>query len=527
MRSAGRAAIVAPFLLVAAAHLSAQEAAPSGRALLERYLHWRMPRLEPTGAPGALVADGSIRAGGRDGTVRFAWTADGRCRENRVVDGELTSFGIDEHGAWRQNRSGQVEDIAAVESGGTLSALRLKWLASLPDDALAGVVARGRETIAGAAGNLLAVPMQGRAPVELLLGDDGEPLAQRARNYGIEVTTRFSDWRLVYGLAMPFREEASGGREDRVVTWRTIASPASLEAAAVARPANRECGAFADGHDRATAALQGSPSGHWFAKASIDGKEMDAVIDTGAGATIVDDHTAEQLGMKAVGEYRGFGAGANGTGTAMHDGGEVTIAIGDARLAVRTQTSDLQALGRAFGHHVDVIVGHELLLAFVVQFDLRAKTLTLCSPATFTPPAGAVALPAYASGGGQIVVPGTVESLPPSWFMVDTGAPPALLLMAPYVNEHDLLKDRDVRPVALGGIDGRVSAVSGVLKTFALAGHVFGDVRTVFARADRGALALVEYAGIIGVGLLRKYEITFDLPHQRLLLVPLPAADRR
>jgi hypothetical protein len=232
--------------------------------------------------------------------------------------------------------------------------------------------------------------------------------------------------------------------------------------------------------------------------------------------------------MKSVGEYRGFGAGANGTGTAMHDGGEVTIAIGDARLRVRTQTSDLQALGKSFGHHVDVIVGHELLLAFVVQFDLRTKTIALCAPGTFTPPAGAVALPAYASGGGQIVVPGTVETQPPALFIVDTGAPPSLLLMAPYVNEHELLKDRgDLRPIALGGIDGHVSAVTGVLKTFALGGQVYEDVRTIFARADRGALALVEYAGIIGSGLLRKYEITFDLPHHRLLLVPLPAADRR
>jgi hypothetical protein len=522
MRAAGVAAIAALTWLPAAAF--AQEAAPSPRALLERYLAWRAP--EPAGAPRALVADGSVRAGGRDGTMHFAWTADGRCREDRVVDGERTALGIDEHGAWRENRSGQVEDIAAAEADAAAAALRANWLARLPDGALAGAVARGQETIAGASGNLLTVPMPGREPVDLLLGDDGELLAQRARNFGIEVTTRYADWRVVDGLRLPFREEANGGREDRVVTWRTIARPLAFDAAAVARPANRECGAFADGRHRATAALKASPSGHWFATASIGGVEMDAVIDTGAGATIVDDRTALRLGMKPVGEYRGFGAGANGT--PMHDGGEVTIVIGDARLNICTQTSDLQALGKAFGHHVDVIVGHELLLAFVVQFDLRRKRIALCAPATFAPPAGAVALPAYASGGGQIVVPGTVESLPPALFIVDTGAPPSLLLMAPYVRDHELLKDRgDLRPVALGGIDGRVSAATGVLKKFALGEQVFEDVRTIFARADRGALALVEYAGIIGSGLLREYEITFDLPHHRLLLVPLPAVDRR
>src|SRR5262249_50044910 len=172
------------------------------------------------------------------------------------------------------------------------------------------------------------------------------------------------DWRAVGGLRLPYREENLGGADDRAITWTRIEPREAPPDGALDRPGHRALAAFAAGSEQATVGLQVSPSGHWFMPVTIAGKQFQALMDTGAGATILDDGTAEALGVAATGDFHGFGAGTKGT--AMHHGGEVTVELGSARLCVRTHISDLDDLGKRLMHRTDLIVGHELLLAFVV-----------------------------------------------------------------------------------------------------------------------------------------------------------------
>jgi len=489
----------------------------AARALLERHLAWRK---DATAAKVTnLVATARLQAGGLDGTVHVVLARDGRGREDTVLGLENTAIGSDARGTWLLNSSGQVGELAPNESAMRTREQQRRWFGQWPAEALAQATTRGQETIEGVTGEVVVVPLAGGSPVELVLGGDGELLAQRTHRLGIETTIRYGDWRAVGGIRLPFREQTVGGHDDRLLLWQTIEAPAAVADTALQRPLHQALGSLVIGHDHATIPLQASASGHWFMQVTIAGKQFQALLDTGAGATILDDGTAEQLGVAAAGEFRSFGAGTKGT--AMHHGGAVTVELGDARLPVHTHVSDLSALGKALMHETDLIVGHELLLAFTMQLDQKSKTITLADPAQCKPAAGAVVLPCYSSTGGQVAVQATVEALPPDWFLVDTGAPPSVLLNGPYVRDHELLADRKgLHDLQLGGIDGHVPAKIGRLATFTFAGKTRDRTNAIFSCADQGAMAIAEYAGIIGNGILQHYRITFDLLGNRMVLEP-------
>src|SRR5262249_6673301 len=125
---------------------------------------------------------------------------------------------------------------------------------------------------------------------------------------------------------------------------------------------------------------------HIYASATIDGKSVRVIVDTG-GLNLLTPATAKRLGLASEGKLPGAGVGDEKVDLGIAHAGE--IRLGGAVLTKPVFfVIDLDPLPAAEGVDVDGLVGFEMFRRFRVTIDYKARVLTLTDPSKFTPPAG-------------------------------------------------------------------------------------------------------------------------------------------
>jgi hypothetical protein len=115
----------------------------------------------------------------------------------------------------------------------------------------------------------------------------------------------------------------------------------------------------------------------------------------------------------------------------------------------------------------------------------------------------------------------SVEGLPPAEFELDTGMGETMVLLDSYTREHHLLESRSPRSERLTrGVSGGSTSAVATLKRVSVAGFDLKNVPAEFYRGSKGAFHTKRYAGLIGAGLLERFRIVVDFPHQRLHVCP-------
>ena len=85
------------------------------------------------------------------------------------------------------------------------------------------------------------------------------------------------------------------------------------------------------------------------------------------------------------------------------------------------------------------------------------------------------------------------------------------------MRELDLTADLDTTPrVGDFGSGGEMKARQGKLPWFEIGGLTIDNLDVVFVDDDRGALAKPGIAGMIGSGILSRFDVIFDYPHERV-----------
>lgn len=137
-------------------------------------------------------------------------------------------------------------------------------------------------------------------------------------------------------------------------------------------------------------------SGHIIVPAAVNGVPVRMIVDTGAGATIVDAAAAEALGLRGpAAEARATGAG--GDGLAMRIATGNTLAIGDLRerdiaLGIMDLGHVTSALARSGAGEVSGVIGADLLVRHGAIIDYRRRLIVFA-------PADAAAQAPPADGG--------------------------------------------------------------------------------------------------------------------------------
>jgi hypothetical protein len=179
------------------------------------------------------------------------------------------------------------------------------------------------------------------------------------------------------------------------------------------------------------------------------------------------------------------------------------------------------------GSPVAGLIGFDLINGVVLHVDYAGGSVEAIDPQSFSPPAGAVAIPIALDDQVPAVEigVGSDESLR---FLIDTGADDSILF-ARFARD-------DAGALLQGGIVAETEAASPFLGTsYGVGGAVkFQSVEAGplsvaawhFAAwpfdlvEDPRAFDLEDYEGILGQDFLRYYDVYFDYPHSRIWLAP-------
>jgi hypothetical protein len=252
-------------------------------------------------------------------------------------------------------------------------------------------------------------------------------------------------------------------------------------------------------------------------------------FDTAAGSCVLNRSIAGELGLKVLTEFDQPDAGSGDDPTRIAILSAVRLEYPGGVLELpQIAAIPLDDVARTYGTPIDAIVGYPLMMRDVVTVDFDARTITFSDPATFEYQGPGAILPLQGPEGvrepvvrAQITVPGA-EPIAGN-FLIDEPHPHCLLFATPFSRTHNL-------PAAAAKVAGRLVAGSatgvggktpyqvGRIETLELGGVSVRRPTAAFAESKGGAFARTDIAGIIGGEILRRFRLTFDYPHRRLIL---------
>ena len=247
----------------------------------------------------------------------------------------------------------------------------------------------------------------------------------------------------------------------------------------------------------------------------INGVDTPMILDSGAGVTTIDRDFARQIGLK-----KGMSISAQGVGGVQQAElvQDVTVEVGNLKLSgVSVAVIDLDAIGKAIGRPMPVILGRELFMNSVVGLDFDKQLLRLSPAMNFAAPSGATEVK-LTRRSTLHYLPISVDGQPPVEAALDLGNGGALSLSKEY---HESVPALAKLPYAIslsGGVGGLHETKRVTMPTVEIGGFTFKNVPT-----DFGSVADGPYEGRAnaGIQLFKPFHVTLDLGHDRLWLKPI------
>lgn len=247
-----------------------------------------------------------------------------------------------------------------------------------------------------------------------------------------------------------------------------------------------------------------------FVPAKINGRETEALLDSGAELSFADRAFAGEIGLVAAGSETARGTGGEEEVTFAQG---VTIEAAGMVLEDRTiAVLDLSALSaRLIGAPLAFVIGRELFDEARLSIDIEAGAIE--AVARDLTPTG-VKLPLTTHKGIE-TIPVSVEGGAPVQADFDLGNGSEVLIGEGYAERLGLLEPgRIVGQKTGGGIGGAVVNDLVVLADLEIAGMVFHNVTAAIDRTDGAADVNV------GVRILRNFRMTVDFAEKSLWLEP-------
>ncbi len=264
---------------------------------------------------------------------------------------------------------------------------------------------------------------------------------------------------------------------------------------------------------------------HIFVRACVDGRELDFILDTGAGNTSLDLNTAKRLGVKLGATFSVGGAGPSQVSAARVDDASVLVEGSSITQAV-VSAIDLSRLPRIEGHRMDGILGYDFISRYVVAIDYARHELRIYDR------------PAFHYDGPGVSVPVTLINRFPhidadvkladgqtirGRMVIDVGSSGSLSLTKAFVDKNRLRQrvGPTVRRTGGGGVGGSTTSDMGRVASVSIGGielvrplvNLFGD--------SAGSLSVSSsWEGNIGGAILRRFTVFLDYQDKRMIFEP-------
>jgi hypothetical protein len=363
-------------------------------------------------------------------------------------------------------------------------------------------------------------PLQGESQTLVL---DATTFVARSSHWDtgqVVERTVYEDHRRVDGMLLPHRLRIESGPAmvlDVEVTTTEHTAPRGAQAYAAPITSSPLDFTFDGGIDSGPLRMLGFGD-HILLAGRINGQyEGTFLLDTGAGGNVVHRARLDGMGLVSEGEVEATGvAGTQAAGFVDID----LVELGHLRLLHQNWMAlDFAHLEPVLGGDMIGVLGYDTLSRVTVSIDYINRNVRFTRPETFTPPANAIAVPLRLDSN----VPTTRVSIDgvEAWVHVDTGSNNTLDLAGPFVTKHGLLDDQATLSASgLIGLGGLGQSLKGSIRSLHMAGFAFEDVPAYFHTAEDGIFANRAVAGILGAGILRQFDCTFDYARSTLWLVP-------
>jgi hypothetical protein len=465
-----------------------------------------------------VIAEGTTRYRGLDSKFTFLFTPDGRFRSE--IAGPLGSItGFDGTTGWEIDWSGiqrtlELQDLEAAQFDAWIHSGR--WLDQSGPFAVSLDSAKSDDRQVA-----LKLLLKGGLLEATVFVDRATWLPKRVtrRGTGGEEVIEMSDYREVMGFRFPHRLTRAVGGTTNVYEIRSVAAATPASRSRFKAIATRPADTRWDASVPARVEVRRVRSGHLLVHPLVNGKDAGwFILDSGAGAMVIDTKVADRLGMPALGEI--VAVGVAGTTKARFRQGE-TFGLGPLTVnGTRYLELDLGFLTKAFGLPIGGICGRDLFARAVVEIEIAAESVAIHDPNRYRLD-GATWQELFFSNRNPAVRARFEghEGL----FKLDTGSDQTVSIHAPAVERLNLLSGRETRESRSGGVGGSRASLTGKLAWFELAGHRFESPLVEFAGKGEGAFSDVYTTGNIGAAFLRAFRIVFDYGNKRVAFAPLKA----
>ena len=253
-------------------------------------------------------------------------------------------------------------------------------------------------------------------------------------------------------------------------------------------------------------------SHHVVLRGTVNGDSAWIVVDSGAGASVIDLDLAHRLKLRPTGEAEALGAGGP---VSARDYAGVTIGLPGLEIRRGEITGialrDLAARG---GHAMDLILGFELFEKNVVVFDYAAGVMEVYDRKHALPPRRGVEIPLTFEENhpyveAEITLPGGQRHA--GRFVIDTGSSLAIMLAARGAARDSLVASFPRTLESFGqGVGGELRNVVGRADGFTLGGVTIDRPIVMVPAPNAGRIAAPGTLGNIGGQILGRHRVTFD-----------------
>lgn len=259
---------------------------------------------------------------------------------------------------------------------------------------------------------------------------------------------------------------------------------------------------------------------HTFIKVKVNGSpELDYIFDTGDGLAILDINKAAELGISSGSDETITSAEGSISGKRVKHN---EFLIGGAPIHnVELHETDLTHLEMSIGRDIDGIIGYDLLKNYVVELNYDEMIMKLYAPKSYAYTGAGksfdIKLTSYIPHIPAEVVLANDQKLTGEFF-VDTGAKASVDFNTPYVEKNELTsKVGDSYIYLVAGLgDQEYEHHRGLVKSFSFGEFGFENMPVGLSHAKHGIQNHKKVAGILGSGILTKFNMVFDYHSKKM-----------
>jgi aspartyl protease/PDZ domain-containing protein len=445
----------------------------------------------------------------------------GRYLEKYQLGPTSGADGFDGKQVWSQDSSGEprAEGAENARQGAADEAYRNAMAYWYPERWPAHVECSGVKQEQGKSFQVLRITPQGGRPFDLWIDAATYLFDRTVEKADIETrTTYFSDYRTVERVKVPFAIRSTNGEEkyDQYFALERVEFNLPLEEARFRMPQPPPPDfAIAGGKSSTTVPFE-LLNNHIYVELKLNDKgPFRMLCDTG-GANIITPELARQLNLKSEGALQGRGVGEK-----SEDVGLVklqSLGVGEATLSDQVfAVFPMETFSAVEGIQINGLIGYEVFKRFVAKVDYEHHLITLTLPSAFAYKGEGTVVP-FQFNAHIPQVDGAIDGIEGK-FDIDTGSRSSLTVLGPFAEKHDLAAHfgTKVEAVTGWGVGGAARGLVARAKVLRLGKVEIHDPLAELSLQKKGSFVSPYVAGNVGAGVLKRFNITFDYPHQQLI----------